>query len=86
MTKRFEAEPRAMKPAEFDEWVGDLAEIADTEGVWMLVMAWMYAPPDCCMYLTRMTGMLEGLILRARYTDQKRAARSGMSSMSIRRE
>jgi hypothetical protein len=79
-SKRFEAEPRATKPADFDEWIVDLAAIADEEGVWMLVMSWMYAPPASCAYLMRMPGMLEGLMVRARYTDQKRATRSGTLS------
>jgi hypothetical protein len=77
---RFEPEPRATKPDEFEEWMVELAEIADTEGTWTLVMSWMYAPVECCAYLMRMPGVLEGLMLRARYTDRKRAARSGMLS------
>jgi hypothetical protein len=79
-SKRFEAEPRAAKPPEFDAWMDDLAEIADTEGTWTLIMAWMYAPPECCAYLMRLPGLLEGLMLRARYTDQQRGRRSGTLS------
>jgi len=78
--KRFEAEPLATKPPEFDEWIAELAEIADEEGLWTLVMSWLYAPAPCCAYLMRLPGKLEGLMLRARYTDQKRARRSGTLS------
>jgi hypothetical protein len=79
-TKRFEAEPLATKPAEFDEWIDDLAEIADQEGTWTLILSWMLAPSECCAYLMRLPGLLEGLMLRARYTDQKRARQSGTLS------
>ena len=74
-SKRFEAEPRAAtKPPEFDEWIVDLADIADTEGSWTLITAWMYAPVDSCRYLMRFPGLVDALILRARYTDQQRTA------------
>lgn len=84
-SKRFEAEPRATKPADFDAWIVDLAEIADEEGVWLLIMAWMYAPPECCAYLMRMPGLIESLIVRAQYTDQTRGYPSGMSSTWTKR-
>jgi hypothetical protein len=85
MMSHFEAEPRATKPPDFEEWVTDLAEIAETEGVWMLTMAWMYAPVECCAYLMRVPGLMTMLMQRAKYTDQQRATRSGMSSMSMPR-
>jgi hypothetical protein len=80
MMSRFEAEPRAGKPAEFDEWIGDLVEIARTEGVWLLIMAWMYAPVECCKYLTRLPGVVEALIALAEHTDATRTAAGGQPS------
>jgi hypothetical protein len=66
MTRRFEAEARAMKPDAFDEWLEELGDVAD-EGPWVLVMAWMYAPVECCAYLVAQPGVWDGLVARAQY-------------------
>jgi hypothetical protein len=74
MTKRFETETRATEPIAFREWLAELGEIADEEGSWMLIMAWMYAPHECCAYLMTLPGVVEMLLARARYADAKSGA------------
>jgi hypothetical protein len=72
--RRFEPEPRAVMPEDFGPWLGELALLADAEGAWALVGAWMHAPRECCRYLVTVPGLWEGLIARAQYADQLRWA------------
>jgi hypothetical protein len=64
--QRFETEARVLKPEGFDEWLGELDLVVD-EGPWVLVMAWMYAPAECCQYLVAQPGLWQGLLARAQY-------------------
>ena len=69
--KRFEAEPRVLKPKGFDEWLCEL-DLGAEEGPWILVMAWMYAPVECSAYLVAQPGVWEGLLARAQYAAAHR--------------
>jgi len=70
--RRFEAEPRAVLPLDFDAWLHDLGDVADTCGAWALVGAWRKAPTEYCRYLVTLPGLWEGLIARAQYADRVR--------------
>ena len=69
---RFETEERPVKPDEFDEWLDELGLLADCEGAWALIGAWMYSPTECTRYLVTLPGLWEGLIARGRYADLRR--------------
>jgi hypothetical protein len=69
MMSRFEAEPRATKPPQFEAWLAELEEIADSEGVDLLCVAWLYSPVEPCDYLGRLPGLMQELLARARWAD-----------------
>jgi len=70
--RRFEAEPRAVLPLDFDAWLGGLGDIADTCGAWALIGAWRKSPTEYCRYLVTIPGLWEGLIARGQYADRAR--------------
>jgi len=70
--KRFEAEPRALKPDGFDAWLSEVGDVADVLGAWALIGAWRNAPTDYCRFLITIPGLWEGLIARAQYADRRR--------------
>lgn len=72
MPKRFETEPRAPMPKDFEPWLEELGLLADCEGFWPLMIGWTYAPPECCQYLQTIPGAWALLCTRARYADSLR--------------
>lgn len=78
-TLRCSPEPRARKPKEFDGWLADLVELADSEGESALVgIVLFYAPLECVQYLASQQPLWTGLLTRARYADAQRF-RAGVS-------
>jgi hypothetical protein len=69
---RFEAEPRATKPTDFDPWLEELGLLADTEGAQALLGIIWYAPVECLAYLVTVPGLWAGLLARSKYADLKR--------------
>jgi len=57
------------KPPAFEGWLCELCEIADTEGLDLFVMAWLYSPIPCCEYLAAVPGLEQLLIARAKWSD-----------------
>lgn len=57
------------KPPAFEGWLCELCEIADTEGLDLLVMAWLYSPIEACDYLAAVPGLEQLLIARAKWSD-----------------
>ena len=73
MITRFEPEPRATKPADFDGWLDELGLYTDVSGECGLVEVVMqYAPPECVRYLVAQQHLWQGLHARARYADTTR--------------
>jgi hypothetical protein len=72
--RRFEHEPRALKPDGFDAWLAELGDVADALGAWALIGAWRTAPTDYCRYLVSMPGRWDELISRGRHADELRWA------------
>ena len=70
--QRFEAEERAPRPLDYDAWLVDLGDVADTCGAWALIGAWRRAPTDYCRYLVTQPGIWEALVARAQYADRRR--------------
>lgn len=70
--RRFEAEARPEKPADFDDFVEELGLVADCEGAWALVGAFWFAPVECCRYLAAHPIVWEYLLARAHYADLRR--------------
>lgn len=77
--RRFEAEPRAKKPADFDEWADELGLLADTEGAHALIGMLWYAPPECIAYLMLEPGLWPGLLARGTFADMQRYVRGVMA-------
>jgi hypothetical protein len=71
MTRRFEAEPRAVKPNDYDGWFDEIGLLADSEGFWPLMIGWNYAPIECCQFLQTVPGAWASLETRARFADTK---------------
>ena len=72
MMPRFEAEARTPIPADFDAWLVDLGDIADTCGAWALIGAWRTSNTAHCRYLVGLPGVWEQLIARGLYADRVR--------------
>ena len=72
MIRRFEMEPRPVKPIDFDQWLHEVGLVADCEGAWALVGTFWWSPPECCRFLVSVPGLWEGLLARARYADTLR--------------
>jgi hypothetical protein len=72
MMPRFEPEPRAVKPPDFDAWLDELGLVADCEGEWALIGTLWRSPRECCAYLATIPGMWASLLTRARYADFRR--------------
>ncbi len=70
--RRFEHEPRALKPEGFDAWLEKVGDVADALGAWALIGAWRNSPVECCRYLVTIPGLWDGLIARAQYADRRR--------------
>ena len=72
MMPRFEAEPRAQLPRDFDAWLQGLGDVADTCGAWAVIGAWRKGPTEHCRYLVTLPGVWEQLIARGLYADRVR--------------
>jgi len=70
--RRFEPEPRAVRPPDYDAWLLGLGDIADTCGAWALIGAWRKSPTDYCRYLVTQHYVWEELIARGQYADRVR--------------
>jgi hypothetical protein len=70
--RSLQAEPRPIKPIDFDEFVEELGLVADCEGAWALVGAFWFAPQDACRYLASQPVIWEYLYARARFADARR--------------
>jgi hypothetical protein len=70
--RRFEHEPRVLKPDSFDAWLSEIGDVADALGAWALIGAWRNSPTECCRYLITLPGLWDGLIARGRYADRRR--------------
>jgi len=71
--QRFEAEPRARKPRDFDAWLAELQLFTDCNGEEAVIGVLMhYAPVDCMSYLVAQPALWDELLSRGRYADAQR--------------
>lgn len=63
--------PPSKKPPEFAGWLDEIELICDQEGLDLFLTAWMFSPNACCEFLESMPGVLQTLIARARWADQR---------------
>jgi len=70
---RFEAEPRATKPKDFDPWAVELGLYAECEGLQALLgIVTHYAPVECVRWLAVDQPLWAQLVARAREADRQR--------------
>jgi hypothetical protein len=71
--QRFEPEPRAEMPPDFEGWIAELLLLADAEGeAATLGILLQYAPLECVSFLATVPALCAELISRARYADRCR--------------
>ena len=71
--RRFEAEPRAHRPRDFEVWLAELQLFADCNGEEAVIGVLMhYAPVECVRYLVALPTLWDELLARGRYADQVR--------------
>ena len=73
---RCNADLPAPKPPDFDGWLEEIGELADSEGFEALVGVLIrFAPAECVRHLSASPAIVASLIARARYADGCRFAR-----------
>ena len=72
MKRLLEPEPRVPKPPDFDEWLFEAGELADSSGAWAVIGMFFHAPLECAQYLITIPEMWESLLSRGRYADRRR--------------
>ena len=67
-----ESEPPAPIPDDFEAFVLELGEVADTYGTWPLIGCFWRASDEACRALVAQPEIWHGLLTRARYADRRR--------------